>query len=103
MQLHRKKRIEIIAEAAIVPMLVEALQAEGASGYTILPAIAGSGHGGQWSDSAMNAAMQMELILVIASPGLADAIVEHLQPMIAEYKAILMVSDVEVIRGDHFA
>lgn len=103
MQLHRKKRIEIIAEAAIVPMLIEALRAQGAPGHTILPAISGSGHGGPWSESAMNAAMQMELVLVIASPGLADAIVEHLQPMIAEYKAILMVSEVEVIRGGHFA
>lgn len=103
MQLHRKKRVEIIAEAAIVPTLVAMLQAAGASGYTVLPALSGGGHAGTWSDSAMSAAMQMQVILVIASPGLADAIVERLAPMVAQYKAILMVSDTEVIRGDHFA
>jgi PII-like signaling protein len=103
MQLHRKKRIEIIAEAAIVPTLIETLRAQGASGYTVIPAILGSGHAGAWSESAMNTAMQMQLVLVIASPGLADSLVEQLRPLVAEYKAILMISEVEVIRGDHFA
>lgn len=103
MQLHRKKRIEIIAEAAIVPLLVEALHGAGASGYTILPALSGGGHHGAWSESAMSSAMQMQMILVIASPDLAAGIAARLQPLILQYKAILAVSDVEVIRGDHFA
>lgn len=103
MQLHRKKRIEIIAEAAIVPALVAALRDAGASGHTVLPALSGGGHTGSWSESAMSAAMQMQMILVIASPGLADAMVERLSPLVVQYKAILAVSDVEVIRGDHFA
>lgn len=103
MHLHRKKRIEIVAEAAITPLLIEALQSLGASGYTIYPALAGSGHQGVWSESAMSAAMQMQSVMVIASPELADTIVEQLQELLNQYKAILMVSDVEVVRGDHFA
>jgi hypothetical protein len=103
MQLHRKKRIEIIAEAAIVPALVQALHEAGASGHTILPALSGGGHHGAWADSAMSAALQMQMILVIASPALADIITTRLQPLILQYKAVLALSDVEVIRGDHFA
>lgn len=103
MQLHRKKRIEIIAEAAIVPTLVQALHESGASGHTILPALAGGGHNGDWTDSAMSTALQMQMILVIASPEMAQAIAARLQPLIVQYKAILALSDVEVIRGDYFA
>ncbi len=103
MQLHRKKRIEIVAEAAIVPMLIQGLGDAGASGYTVLPALSGGGHAGIWSENAMSAALQMRMILVIASPELADAVVARLQPLILQYQAILSVSDVEVMRGDHFA
>lgn len=103
MELHRKKRIEIIAEAAIVPALLEALREAGASGHTILPALSGDGHHGAWADSAMSAALQMQMILVIASPERAAAIADRLRPLILQYKAVLALSDVEVMRGDHFA
>jgi nitrogen regulatory protein PII len=103
MQLHRKKRIEIVVEAAVTPALIEALRNLGVSGYTIFPALAGSGHHGRWSENAMTAAMQMQAVMIIASPDLTDSLIDSLRPLLSTYKAILMVSDVEVIRGDHFA
>jgi hypothetical protein len=49
MDMHRKKRIEIILEAPAMNRLSAALEAAGVTGYTVLPVLAGKGKTGAWT------------------------------------------------------
>ena len=45
---HPKKRVEIMIEAPALARVTDALDRAEATGYTVLPALAGRGNGGNW-------------------------------------------------------
>lgn len=103
MQTHRKKRIELIVESAIVDRLVAEIEAAGASGYTTHPVIGGRGHHGAWQEIGITPGAGMLAIVVIASPELADRLVPKLYTAMADFSGVILMSDVEVIRSAHFS
>jgi nitrogen regulatory protein PII len=103
MQWHAKKRIEIIVEAVVVARLTELLDRLEVSGYTIVPAVAGRGHGGTWSsDGQATVAGGMVAVTVITSAERLDAVVEPVFALVKRQMGILTVSDVAVLRAEHF-
>jgi nitrogen regulatory protein PII len=45
---HPKKRVEIMIEAPALTRVTDALDHAQATGYTVMPALAGRGNGGGW-------------------------------------------------------
>lgn len=103
MEWHVKKRIEIILEAVAVPRLLDLLDQLSVTGYTVVPAVSGRGHGGPWSsDGQATAAGAMVVVTVITSAERLDAVVEPVFQLVRRQMGILSVSDVSVLRSDHF-
>jgi hypothetical protein len=103
METYRKKRIEVIAEAAIVARLLATIDEAGASGYTTQPMSGGRGHHGSWSDLGITPGASMVMVLVIASDELAGRLVPMLHAVLGDFNGVILLSDVAVIRGGHFA
>lgn len=103
METHKKKRLEVMIEAPLVNRLTDLLDRNGAKGYTVLPAIAGRGQGGKWSrEGQIIQAQQQQVVICIVDEAQSEAIITGIQEMLARYIGILNISDVEVLRDDHF-
>ncbi len=101
-QLHRKKRIDIVVEAVRARAIIEMIEAVGAKGYTIVPDVSGRGNRGVRDEAHLSDVFRNMLIIVIAAEEIANLIVEQSQPLLENYAGIVVVSDVEVIRDEHF-
>ena len=102
MQLHAKKKVEIIVEASLLEDALALIEKLGARGYTVLPARAGRGVDGAWETGNISGAFQMVMVVVIADATIAERIVEQAFTLLEQYTAIVYVSDVEVVRGEQF-
>ena len=102
METHPRKRLDIIVEAPMQRRVVELLEAEGVSGYTVLPCLAGRGHEGSWQQGDISNAFTMRLIMVVAEEALARRVMARVYDLLSDYIAIVTLCDVEVIRADHF-
>ena len=88
MQMHLKKRIEIVLEAPGLRRLTDTLERLNVSGYTVLPASAGNGRGGPWSEAGqVSDAERMVCVLCI---------------IVKRHIGLISVSEARVIRGERF-
>lgn len=101
-KLHRKKKVEIVVEAPRAPAIIEMLEAVGATGYTMVPQVSGSGNRGIRDEAHLSDVFRNVLITVIASEEIANRIAEESQPLLENYAGIVVLSNVEVIRDEHF-
>jgi PII-like signaling protein len=103
MEMHAKKRVEIVVEAPLLNRLLGILDEAGVSGYTVLPALAGRGHHGSWSrEGQATDAGRMVVVVLIVSPDAVPGLMTAIHSLIARQIAIVSVSDVQVIRGERF-
>lgn len=103
MQTFPKKRIEIMVEGPLMNRVIEVLEKQGVSGYTVLPALAGKGKDGAWHrDGLVGRVGTVVQILCIVDAGRTDAILEPLFKLVSRQIGIVTISDVQVIRPDHF-
>ena len=96
-----RKRIEILADAPLLPRLVAALDTAGIDGHTVFPAASGAGRTGDWTDDRLTGTSKIMLV-AIASEEHSAALVDHLAPLLDSHRLLLTVSNVEVVRGDRF-
>lgn len=96
-----RKRIEILADAPLLPRLVDALEQCGIAGHTVLPAISGIGRTGSWSEDRLTGTSKL-LLMAIASDEHADLLIEKLAPLLDSHRLLLIISAVDVVRGDRF-
>lgn len=100
---HARKRLEIIVEAPALHQVLKALDDAGVSGYTVLSAQEGRGHHGEWNrDDSFNNASHMVCVVCVTSEAKAEAAVESVYAIVKRQIAILSLSDVTVVRPDHF-
>jgi nitrogen regulatory protein PII len=98
-----KKRIEIVVEAPALSRVLTALDGAGVLGYTVIPALAGRGLGGQWTrDDSFNNASHMVSVVSIVDESLAEKAVSAVYAVVSAQIGILSVSDVSVMRKEHF-
>lgn len=102
MKLFAKKKIEFVVEAACAPMIIEMLDDVGATGYTMVPKVSGKGVRGVRNDAHFSGVFSNVLIIVIAAEDIAMRAVEASQNVLEHYAGITTVSDVEVVRDEHF-
>lgn len=96
-----RKRLEVLADAPLIPRIVAALRQAGAGGHTILPALAGSGLHGEWSEERLTGATKQMVLAITAEP-CAQAFVDLIAPLLDSHRLLLMITDVSVVRGDRF-
>jgi nitrogen regulatory protein PII len=102
-QTHQKKRIEIIVEAPALHRLTARLDEAGVRGYTIIPALAGHGQDGNWNCEGLpGQAGRMVMVISIVDSSRADDVLERVYGVLARQIGIVSISDVAVIRPEHF-
>lgn len=101
-KLYGKKRIDIVVEAVRAHALIEMIEAAGAKGYTIVREVSGKGNRGIRDDARLSDVFRNVMIIVIAAEEIARRIVEQSQPLLQEYAGIVLISDTEVLRDEHF-
>jgi len=102
MQLYQKKKVEIVVEAACAPAILEMVEATGAKGYTVLQDVSGKGNRGVRNDSHLTDVFRNVMIIVIATEDIAHEIISRSQPLLENYAGIVSMSNVDVVRDDHF-
>lgn len=103
MKTHQKKKLEIIIESLLAEQVTEIIDQAGALGYSVIPLIAGKGLSGSWtSEGQVSRATSMVAIMCIMDHAIIDDLLERLFPIVSRQMGVLSVSDVVVIRPDHF-
>jgi PII-like signaling protein len=103
MQTQLKKKVEIIIEASMVERLCKALKEGGATGYTVTPAVKGSGTNGTWSRRGMiSESQRMYVVLTVLDESDLEGALEKVYALLSRQIGIVIVTDVQVIRGERF-
>ncbi len=100
---HAKKRLDVFVEAPALQQILDALEKADVQGYTVLEAMAGKGHAGQWRlDDSFNAATNMLIVVCIVDAARVDHVVEAMFDIVQRQIGVLTVSEVMVVRPEHF-
>lgn len=103
MEMHRKKRIDIVLEAPLQKRLTDLLDRLDVTGYTVLPVLGGKGHHGAWSREGLpSSAGAMVSVTVIAAEERLEAVLDPVFELVKRHIGIVTVSDVAVIRAERF-
>ena len=103
MKTHPKKRIDIMVEAPLMQRVLNLLDQQNLSGYTVLPVLAGRGKDGAWHrDGVVGRAGALVMIFCIVDDQRIDEVLEPLFKLVSRQIGIVTVSDVHVIRAEHF-
>ena len=103
MQTFAKKRIEIMVEAPLMNRVIEILDDMGVGGYTVIPAIAGKGMDGSWHrDGLVGRVGSVVQVFCIVDEKRIDEILDPLFKLVSRQIGIVTISDVQVLRPDHF-
>lgn len=97
-----RKRIEILVDTPLAPLIVEAAAEAGIAGYTLIPVQSGAGRSGSWRDDRVTGVGTKSIFLTVASEEKASALVDLLRPNLDEYGLLLTMSDVAVVRSERF-
>ncbi len=97
-----RKRIEIIADAALVPRIATACAGAGVTGHSIVHLDGGAGRSGAWRADGLTTAEAKVMVLVVASAEIALRLVDTLAPILESHGLLLTVADVEVVRAERF-
>lgn len=103
MQTHTAKRIEIIIEAPMERRLRAALDEAGATGYTILPVLGGTGQSGPWSrEGQVSRAGGMIALVLLTGPDKVDTLLKAAFEVLERHIGVVSVTDCEVVRAERF-
>lgn len=92
--LNTMKRLEIVLERDQLAA-VERVLDEHATGYTVIPGVTGIGHHGRHDDDII-------LLVTVVTRDHLDPILDRLLPLLNVCSGVVVVADVQVLRGEHF-
>ncbi|WP_457935434.1 P-II family nitrogen regulator [Mesorhizobium sp. 10J20-29] len=101
-ELYLKKRIEIVIEQIQAEKVIDALEAAGAKGYTIIRKVSGKGNRGIRAGGPFPDIFGNWMIVAIVSEEVAANILDTADALLEDTAGIVYVSDVQVLRDDHF-
>jgi PII-like signaling protein len=79
------------------------LASAGVKGYTVFPALSGSGSEGDWDREGMiGDAGQMVLVVVVLDEEDLDRVLTDIFDVVSPQMGVITISDVEVVRPDRF-
>jgi PII-like signaling protein len=100
--MHAMKKVEIVIDAAARDRIVEIARDAGAKGHTVVPRVSGQGPRGVRVSHDIFDETPNVLIVVIAPAAVAERIVAAASELLERQAGILTVTDVQVVRRDHF-
>lgn len=98
----QRRRIEVLLDRPLVPLVVEAATRAGIAGYSLVPVQGGAGQNGPWSEGEISGAQAKLIFLTVASQDKTDRLVEQLSPLLDSHGLVLFIGTVEVVRGARF-
>jgi nitrogen regulatory protein PII len=100
--MHPRKRIEIVVERMRAEAVTDLLDSLGATGWTVLPVLAGRGRDGLRQGGDPSGVFDNVVVLCIASEAVAARVIEQREALFGAGPAIVSVTDCLVLRADHF-
>ncbi len=102
MDVHAKKRLEVIIEAPIAPRLADLLNKH-ERGYTMLPVLGGSGQSGPWTrDGQVSSAGGMVAFVVILDESALEPLIAAIYALVERHIGVLSITNCEVVRAGKF-
>lgn len=98
----KRRRIEVLVDRPLVPLIMEAAKTAGIAGYSLVPVLGGAGLSGTWSDDEISGAQAKLIFLTVASQDRTDRLVDLLSPLLDSHGLILIIGTVDVIRGARY-
>jgi nitrogen regulatory protein PII len=93
------KRIEIVADSATAGRLLSALEQVGLQDYTVVKGVFGHGTRGGRGGDPFSGTFDNSYILLVVPPAAADQVVEAVEPLLARFGGMCVLSDaVQVLR-----
>jgi nitrogen regulatory protein PII len=92
--LNTMKRLEIVLECEQVPAVTQILDKH-ATGYTVIPEVTGYGHHGHRRGD-------VSVMVTVVTRDHVDPILDELVPMLNARSGVVLVTDVQVLRGEYF-
>jgi hypothetical protein len=96
------KRIEIVCDTPLIPLVTATLTSAGVKGWSVLEVASGSGRDGAWSHDEFTGAAAKSIIVTIARADATDRLTDALSPLLDRYGMLLIIGDVSVIRPERF-
>lgn len=87
------KRIELVIDAAHTPELIKVIKASGATGFTLLRDVQGSGDRGDRMGDELGNVFRNCYIVVAAGETIADKIIHDSRPLLERYGGMCLVTD----------
>ncbi len=100
--MHNRKRIEIVVERVRAGDVTDLLDRLGATGWTILPVLAGRGHQGVRQGGDLSGVLDNVVVLCITSETVVARVMEARDDLLGARPAIVSITDCTVLRADHF-
>lgn len=97
------QRIELIIEKMAYKRAGRIFEASGMTGYTVVPALAGSGNGNRWSrDTDISSSRDMVVMISIGDTDKVTETLKQVSDLLGDHIGIVTVCDVDVLRPDRF-
>ena len=100
-ELANRKRIEIITDLEFADWLADEAEAVGITHFTIVPTLAGKGNHGRWRNDGVGSQGKC-LFISVTSAERTAALIDRIGPMLSDYRIVMDIADVQVLRGDRF-
>jgi len=92
--LNTMKRLEIVLERDRLDVIRGVLE-EHATGYTVIPGCAGFGHHGSRD-------RDLVVLVTVVTFDHADPILDAVLPLLDRNSGVVLITDVQVVRGEYF-
>ena len=92
--LNTMKRLEVVLEHDQLPAVRNVLDAH-ATGYTLIPEVSGYGHHGERRGDIC-------VLVTVVTRDHIDPILDQLLPLLDQRSGVVLITDVQVVRGDYF-
>jgi nitrogen regulatory protein PII len=102
MQLVQRKRIEIFVEAHALKRVEAMLNEVGVKGWSVFNGVEGAGEGGVWQRSPVEGGGEMHMVIAITNEAACDRALDWLKLYFAQYRGVVAVADVSVLRPNRF-
>ncbi len=100
-ELVHRKRLEIIADLELAEWLADEAEAVGITHFTIVPTLGGKGAHGRWRNDGVGGQGKC-LFISVTSADRATALIDRIGPMFSDYRIVMDIADVQVLRGERF-
>jgi hypothetical protein len=97
-----RRRIEVLADEPLIPAIERLAATAGIEHYTLMPTLGGMGHSGRWRDDQISGATAKVMFMAVTTQDGADRLADLLTPLLQSHHLMLLVSNVEIIRGGRF-